>query len=119
VLPGVLLPAQFSWAYSLAMTTLLVGGGDGPGGGSAGLAAALPGLPLQRLQCSLSNPRVAEAQQQLSLAPPPPGPQVPQASFPAHLCGVVAGALRAYLLEPGGPAGRELAGLPPAGHVCA
>jgi hypothetical protein len=39
VLPGVLLPAQFSWVYSLAMTTLLVGGargGGGPAGGGPG-----------------------------------------------------------------------------------
>lgn len=50
VLPGLLLPAQYSWVASLALTTLLV----------------------------------------------------PQASFPAHLCGVLAGLAKAYLLEPGG-----------------
>jgi hypothetical protein len=56
VLPGLLLPAQYSWVASLALTTLLV----------------------------------------------------PQASFPAHMCGVLAGLAKAYLLEPGGVQGREV-----------
>jgi hypothetical protein len=31
---------------------------------------------------------------------------VPEASFPAHLCGVLAGVVRAYLVEPGEGGGR-------------